>query len=396
MLSGIVFGQGLTQTHLITFKAHLHTDQIHTAKAINEQINYSVGPSTINKKIGYRASLTEKFVYKIIDESPLANGLRRVEYQYTGKILIEDKVDINNLKIVMPINTKTIYDEARFRCAAKGGHHYFYQKWSPSFRKCRLRKGKHYEEFQVTSIHQLNLNTNHLSSDFLVKDRFNLYFYFGSDFHSARKFGYAEKAFKRTARFLKKKNFKKVFNKDEKLSIFNKTGTIGKYQKFQGKINNKLTNIYFLMGNPDSKTPKSQYEFFRFFKHALKNASGISYIGHAGLGKNLNFDLLEDIYQEKIDYNENQKQIILLSACITYLQSSGFFFEKKTQENSLVLITNGLPVKLRVNTYIPQVLINLFSKTQNSNEEILEETYLQFRNAGATKGYFPMSAVESN
>jgi hypothetical protein len=391
-----LFAQGPTFTYQIKFKAFLLTASEDVSNAINEQINYSVGPSTINRKIGYRASLTEKFSFKILSESTLESGLKRIEYEYTGKILTENLVDLSTYKLILPINTSTVYTDAKRRCAAKGGEFYFYQKWSPSFNKCPLKKGIHYEEFSITELNQLNLNTNHLSDEFKVNGEFNLYFYYGSDFHSSRKFGYAEKSFKRTLKVLKKMNFIKVFNNDEKSQIFNQKGTIGKFQKLKGKLNGIPTNIYLLMGNPDNRTPKSRYEFFRFFKHAFKFASGISYIGHAGLGKNLNFDALEKLYDEKVEYNLAQKQMFILSACVTYLQSSGFFFSKKTDNNSLVLVTNGLPVKLRVNVNIPESFLSLLSKESFSNEKILDEVYEQFRNAGAERGYFPMTGVESN
>ncbi len=397
LISLSAFSQVSTKTHFIKYKAYLLTDSTDIAFAINKQVNYSLGPATTLKKIGHNSSLTEKFNYEIISKTLHESGLTKVEYTYIGKLLTEQYVDIETYKVVLPLNTETIYKKANRKCASRSGENLFYQSWSPKYRRCPLKKGSDYEEFKVEFIGEMDSKHELIKDDLRNEGKYKLFFYFGSDYHSTRKFGHAQKGYDQTLKALKKKGFIKRFDNIQKQEIFNKISLFSRYQKLTGKIDGIETEVYLLLGNPDSKTPKAQYEFFRFFKYAFKNASAINYNGHAGLGENLNFDKLEVKFKEKITYNQNQKQLYLLSGCSTYLQSSGFFFSKKKQKNSLILITNGLSVKLRVNKFLPQAILNSLSfKDSMTSDSLRVEIYKQMKRAGASKSQFPMTAVEFN
>ena len=231
----------------------------------------------------------------------------------------------------------------------------------------------------------------------MVDGEYNLFYYFGSDFHSTTRFGFSGKAEAKLKYYYKKRGYSKSYDTEERNSIFNKEGLIGHYSKYTGSTDGIKTNIYILLGNPDGKTPKSRYEYFRFMKHAFKYASGINYIGHSGLGTNLYMDALEELYSEKIEYRVNHKQLIVLSGCSTYLQSSGFFFEKKPNQDSLVLITNGLPIFTKLDKSVALTLADTFHyETEFTNKSLFEKLYKWIGSEGATRENYPMSAVESN
>ncbi len=389
------FAQIATKVYEVEFKAHLLTSSKDLPHEINKQINHSLGPAITNQYIGKRSSLTEKFNYTILNQTLLENGFSKIEYSFKGRLVTEVNLDINTYEVILPLNPSTIYKRANYRCASRSGEDYFYQSWSPTFKKCRLEKGIDFDSFALSSFSELGTQSLHRTEDFKVGNELNLFFYFGSDFHSMRRFGHGETSYKQSMKSYLKMGFRYENNDAEELEIFGQERFISRYQKLTGPLNGIQTNVHFLLGNPDDATPEAKYEFFKFFKYAFENGSGIYYGGHAGLGENLNFDLLEKEYNEKITYNQSQKQMMIFSGCSTYLQSSGFFFNKKPK--NLVLATNGLSVKLRVNKYLPVTFLNIFQSSEAfTNEDVFTEIYNQFRNSGAKWGYYPMTAVESN
>jgi hypothetical protein len=384
-----------TKVYIVKFQAYLYTVNDDIGAAINDHINHSLGPAITSKNVGDRSSLTEAFKYKVLNRLDLNHGLKKIDYSFEGRLAVEANVDMNNYKVIMPINTGIIWGISNGLCATKPDWFYFYQKWSPTIRGCKLTKGLDYEEFPLTSFKEFNLNSNHTASSFKIENEYELFFYYGSDFHSLEDFGHGETAYKKSMRAYKRRGFNETSDNNEKVSIFGHSNLSSRYQKLVGFINGVQTNIHFLLGNPDDATPNAKYEYFRFFKYAFQNGSGIYYGGHAGLGKNLNFDLLEKQYNEKVTYNSTQKQLMIFSGCSTYIQSSGFFFEKKPK--NLVLATNGVVVKLRVNKYVPYSFYNLLRRTDSfTNTEIFNEIYHQFKESGASRKYLPMTVVESN
>lgn len=369
----------------VEFNGYLVTDLEDVAHAVKRQINHSQGPSLNLKGAGKRATLSHFYEFDTLSIEPLANGLKKIHYKFSGELLAEENVDLDNFKVVVPIQAKEAHKKAmqfrRGRCGATSDLGNFFHFWSPYYKNCRLKKGVDYEEFKLTSYTKKNNEVTHLSSEFLIKGKYNFYYYFGSDNFSLNNFGFASNAYSSTITLFRKKGFKKTNNNIEKQDIFKTTRLYSRYQKLSGTLHGKEANVYILLGNPTDSTPGAKYEFFRFMKHAFNNASSIQYSGHAGLGSVFNLDALEVDYKEKIEYNQNQKQILYIDGCNTYFYSKNFFFRKKKLNNSLVFVSNGETILTNYFKQSVYVLANMLSKEQFSNKDIENNVYYYMRRA---------------
>lgn len=365
--------------------------------AIKRQINHSLGPSTVFKKIGYRSSLGHNYNTQIINVDTVEKNLKRVEYIYRGTLLVEQNINLETYKVIVPIRAKQAFSKARGRCSKKSSLALFYQAWSPHYRRCPLVKDMDYAEFKLDSYTLVNHDQNHLSKSLTVNGKYNLFYYNGSDFHSLRRFGFAKSATNLAIKSFLKRGFKKVYKPESVMQIFSKDKTISRFTHLLGHIRGVETNVYILLGNPTEQTPIARYEYFKFIKSAFETGSSIQYNGHAGLGSVLDLDYLETIYNEKINYNQNQKQLVYLNGCSTFIHSTGFFFKKKNLSNSLILITNGLSILTKYNK-APSLLIGniLYNNVSFTNRFIRSEINQLMKRDGAQASAHALVAVESN
>lgn len=373
-----------TTKYNISFDGYLVTDLDDNDHAIKRQINHSQGPMLNLKPTGKRSSLSHYYTYTVNKVEQISDKLKKVFYTFNGELLAEENVDLNSLKIVVPVQAKEAYNiamKSRGRCGAGRDLGSFFHFWSPYFRNCKLKKGVDYEEFSITSFAKVIQDTIHMSEELLVNGEYNLYYYFGSDHFSLNKFGYARDAYNQTRRLYRKNGFIENYNSVEAQEIFKSTRLYSKYKKLTGKLNGKPANVYIVLGNPTDSTPGAKYEFFRFMKHALLNASSIQYSGHAGLGSVFNLDALEEQYNEKIEYNQNQKQIIYIDGCNTYFYSKNFFFKKKAMNNSLIFVSNGETITTNYYEQSVHVLFKMLTRGQFINSDIEEASYYYMRRA---------------
>lgn len=373
-----------TTKYNISFHGYLITDLDDNDHAIKRQINHSQGPMLNLRIPGTRSTLSHFYKYEVTKVERLNDNLKKVFYTYNGELLAEENVDLNSLKIVVPVQAKAAYKIAmnsRGRCGANNDLGSFFHYWSPYYKNCKLKKGIDFEEFSINSYDKVVQDTVHLADELLVNGEYNLFYYYGSDFFSLSKFGYAKDAYNQTIRLFKKNGFIDNYNSSETQAIFNSTRLYSNYKKMKGSLNGKPTNVYILLGNPTDATPGAKYEFFRFLKFGLLNASTIQYSGHAGLGSVFNLDALEEQYKEKIEYNQNQKQIIYIDGCNTYFYSKNFFFKKKSVNNSLIFISNGETITTNYFEQSVNVLFKMLIKGHFMNSDIEESSYYYMRRA---------------
>ncbi len=387
-----------TTKYHVEYDGYLITDLEDVAHAIKRQINHSQGPLLNLKQPGNRATLSHFYDFSVRDIETLSNGHRKIHYTFSGELLAERNVNLDNFKVVVPLQAKEAHKKAmRFRkgrCGASSNIAHFFHYWSPYYKNCRLKKGIDYEEFKLKSFIKKNNDITHLSSEFLINNEYNLYYYFGSDHFSLRRFGFAEQAYNTTKKLFKKKGFRKITDSNEKEEMFKSLRLYSRFQKMSGTLNGKIANVYILLGNPTDSTPGAKYEFFRFMKHAFKHGSSIQYSGHAGLGSVFNLDSLEEQYNEIIEYNQNQKQIIYLDGCNTYFYSKNFFFTKKKINNSLVFISNGETILTNHYKQAAYVLADMLSRPHFTNKDVENSVYYYMRHA-STKEH-QMLDVSSN
>lgn len=386
-----------TTKYDISFDAYLITDLKDYSHAIKRQINHTLGPMQKLKTPGKRASLGHDYSYKITKIENIKSDLYKVFYNWQGKLIAEENINIDSFKVIAPINAKDTFKKAqkfRGRCGSNGNLAFFFHSWSPFYKNCRLKEGKDYEKFHLNSFSKVQNDFIHLSKDFLVSDKYKLFYYFGSDFFSNKKFGYAQKAFNKILRKLKKQGFKNNYSPKEIKEIFSYNRTYSKYKKLAGTLNGHKAEVHIMLANPTESTPNTHFEFFKFIKYALENGSSIQYMGHAGLGAVFDLDYLEKKYKEKINYPLNQKQMIFLDGCNTYFYSDAFFSKKKKIDNTLVLITNAATITTDFYKQSVHVLFDLLLKEKFNNFDIINKTYYFMKRA---KGLdYQMLNVTSN
>ena len=272
----------------IEFDGYLVTDLEDIAHAVKRQINHSQGPSLNLKRPGNRATLSHFYDFTVTSIEQLPNGLRKIFYKFTGELLAEENVDVQNFKVIVPIQAKMAHKKAmsfrKGRCGATSDLGNFFHYWSPYYKNCRLKEGIDYEKFAVKSFSKKKNETTHLSSEFLVNGQYNFYYYFGSDHFSLRRFGFASKAYNETIRQFKRKGFSSTLSKSETNEIFKSSRLYSKFKRLSGQLNGKPANVFVMLGNPTDSTPGAKYEFFRFMKHGqaykrvvLDNYKGTKY-----------------------------------------------------------------------------------------------------------------------
>ena len=386
-----------TSKYIVEFDGYLITDLEDDAHAVKRQINHSMGPLQNLKYTGKRASLGHKYTFEVISSTPIDSKLRKLSYHFKGELLVEENVDLDSFKVVVPIRTLATFKKAqsyRGSCGSNGRLDMFYYNWSPYYKRCGLKKGEDYEEFTLTSFTKVQDLSSHISDEFLVNGEYNLFYYFGSDYFSNRKFGYAQNGFNETIRLFKRAGFNYFTDLDETQRIFDSKKLYSRYRRLKGKINGKSANVFIVLANPTETTPGTKYEFFKFFKYAFKNASSIQYSGHAGLGSVLDFDALEKEYNEKIEYAQNQKQMIYLDGCNTYFYSNAFFFSKKKLANSLVLVSNAATILTMHYKQAVNVLFDFLQKDRFNNAQVVDAVNYFMRRAKL--GEYQMLDVSSN
>ncbi len=397
-ISGSLFAK--SNLYQISFSTFVDHNEFSAQKAMKHQIVHSMG--TGMNRFANRSSLNYNYEIKVT-ETVTFEKFQRTYYSFRGEFLIENELDqIENYKIILPLNPETIFDSAsRFKhyCSKsgyRGNKETFYWAWSPNTKYCGLKVNEHFLEVEINSATKVVQDSLHLSSEFLVDDEYALFYYFGSDFFSLRNFGMAQKGYTEISRTLRRLGFSKIKYSNMLMEIIGTNSLYSQFLHYQGEIHGKKANAYIMLGNPTDHTPGAKKEFFKFTKYALENGSTYTYMGHAGLGSVFNLDLQEQQFGEKINYNLNQKQMIYIDGCNTFFYSTNFFFKKKPLTNSLVLITNGLSIltnfyKQTVSTILDNLLLDQFT-----NEDLESKAEYYMRNQRARLDEMALVNASSN
>jgi hypothetical protein len=390
-----------TSLYEISFIAKVRHNKYDTQKAIRYQIVHSLGPGLNRRGIGLRSSLNYNYNIEVISEVK-TDSFTETKYKYSGELLVEESINLNNYKLILPLNSETIFDSAkRFKgyCSKspyKGIEKLFYFSWSPHTRRCGLKKDKDYLEVSVESFHKKNDVSSHLSKEFIINGKYKLFYYYGSDHFSMRNFGQASNMYSTTVSALKRLGFKKIKRSKMKKHIFKREQVQSRFMHMKGTLKGVPAEAYILLGNPTDSTPQAKKEFFYFTKYALENGSSYTYAGHAGLGSVFNLDYMEKEYGVKINYLTDQKQFLYIDGCITFFYSSNFFFKKKALPNTLVLVTNGASI---LTVHYKQAVfsfLDVINKSLNTNTEIKTRANFYMRRQRASKNDFALVNVLSN
>jgi hypothetical protein len=390
-----------TNIYEISFTAKVRHNQYEANKAIRYQIVHSLGPGLNQRGIGLRSSLNYNYQTKIISTTK-TDLYTETSYKFTGELLVEENVDLNKYKLILPMNSEVIYDRAkRFKgyCSKspyKGIQKLFYFAWSPYTKNCGLKDGKDFLEVSIESFKKKVDESSHISEEFLVNGKYKLFYYYGSDFFSMRRFGQSAKMHSLTLLSLKRLGFKKIKHSPMRKVIFDSSKITSKFVHMRGELNGKTADAYVVLGNPTDTTPIAKREFFYFTKYALENGSAYTYAGHAGLGSVFNLDLLEEKYGVKINYLKEQKQFIYIDGCNTFFYSSNFFFKKKSIPNTLVLATNGASILTNHYKQAVYSFLETLKRDLQTNSQIRDNSNNYMRRQGASKLEFALVNVTSN
>ena len=390
-----------TELYQITFTAKVQHIEYEVNKAIRYQVVHSLGPGLNKRLLGQRSSLNYKYKTRILSTIK-RDEVFETTYEFSGQLLAEKNVDLNRYKIILPVNSENIFDKAkRYKhfCSIspyRGIKNLFYFSWSPKLKHCGLKKNQDYIEVSVSSFMKKNDRSSHLSEEFLINGEYKLFYYYGSDYFSMRRFGQAANMYSSTISLLKSKGLKKIKRTNFQKEIFGKTKTQSRFIHMRGTLKGKPAEAFILLGNPTDKTPLAKREFFDFTKYALENGSAYSYAGHAGLGSVFNLDLMEEEYGVKINYLINQKQFLYIDGCNTFFYSSNFFLNKKPIPNTLVLITNGASILTNHYKQAVHGFLDLLSKDIRTDTQIQRNANYYMRRQGASKNEFALVYVLSN
>ncbi len=398
ILSPLSFANSLFTVEMDLYVDHREYGQ---DKAIKYQIVHSVGPSMNKVRAGLRSSLN--YNYSVSDLTSVDRGsFIRTNYKLRVELLLENNTNPHNMNLIFPINPEIIFKKAsryRGKCAKsgyRGNARSFYWAWSPKVRGCKLKENIDYIKVKPVVIEKKNDLDNHLSSEFLVNGEYHLYYYYGSDYFSLRRFGLAGSAYASLQKKLKKRGFHSINTASFKSKALEKQNITSNLKIYSGELNGAKAFVYMMLGNSTEHTPRAKKEFFLFTKYALENGSSFTYSGHAGLGSVFNLDLQEKEYQMKINYNLNQKQLVFLDGCNTFFYSSNFFFRKKYLSNSLILVSNGLSISTKFYKQSVNTVFDILGVKSFTNKDLVFKINSFMKYQGASKDQYALVYALSN
>ncbi len=290
----------------------------------------------------------------------------KVTYDYSGTVVINDGVN-SEYEIFLPIDPEQIYkqslvtigdrtyspcsdptdnDEAKFwyyfnknnfRCNLKVGEHLF------TF-KARLEKLE--KDPGLTPDYQKLVNASgEINIHFLIGPLANV-----ENLNPLNSWDYSARSLQLFMTLFSGFGFTggAAWTREEIAQIYKaakySNSGVPYVTQFSKNYKNGRINIRFFYGPTGIKEQSSAFHYF--YKDALKNASVMIYIGHAGLGKNLNHREIIDFHDGdfSFDINPTAYQIFLISSCSSYAYFNKNYLDIK-ETGSINVLTYGLGVE---------------------------------------------------
>lgn len=292
--------------------------------------SFMIGSLMDETKEGSRGAISKNINLSEIKTSFASATEFRVDYQIDVSMILENKRNLKNFSVSLPLYPEDIYNQADRRCTGQyyysGAEFVYFQFWSPSKRNCPLIPGKDFQDYEVNLKPRSSQTETYPRYDEMIQNNeVKLYFYFGSDYENLNRFGEAGKGFESLKYWLRKKKFTNVRGSNE-------------WNKQLGSL--KLT-YNLLLGNPLPNTPHSQEEYFWFMKEAFETGSYVQYTGHAGHGGIMDLSALSEKFKTKVNYPQDKYQVYYINGCQTFVYATNYYPELKGGYKNLHMLLNG-------------------------------------------------------
>lgn len=339
--------------------------------------SYGINPEKIEGLGG--PSLPMKIDIKSIDENE--EGLRVVKYKASGRLLIQKKaaakmVKDGELRLQLPYDISKVYLK---KCTDShytsfGDYWYF---WDPFREGCEklLQPGITHEvvvnvrEITATPREQTP-NLNRLHGDNGDGELMRVYVLNGFSDSSSESADEGRENFEQVRQVFEERGFDiENVNRSPRIprNVYTKTfARDGKTMRVE--VIHQLSNTDI---SADAKT------FARTFKEAIAEGDLIIYLGHSGLGANLDISnlnqKLKDMGEGGIKFPKNKYQIFFFDSCSSYSYYLPHFRDFKPA-GKIDIISYGLSSYFATSTYVFGALID---KTVNLDEPESWETILR-------------------
>lgn len=310
---------------------------------------------------------------QMISAVPIRGSKRlfQVRYRYVGILLVHKKVaqdwlNRGQIELPMPYQVASIYNE---KCtdehySSLGDYWYFYD---PFRRGCEYLLSEPYHRMVSITVRTPNVQKREYRPDLgaLRGDNGN-----GSLMKIAVIHGFNESdraksdegriGFNRLNADLKKGGFSE--------EIVRKTFT-SPLHIFRKKVGAIDVEIHHLLATTDSDARTNR--FAQFFKESIETADVLMYLGHSGLGANLDIESLESRVGE-FQFQPNKKQILFFDSCASYSYYLELFKNQK-RRSKIDVVTNGLSSYFEASEAILRKFLNalVFAKNEATWLEIL-------------------------
>lgn len=286
-------------------------------------------------------------------------------YQYLGYAQVDEQYE-GVVKLPLPRRPDSIYKKGKRGLSknpctdkhynSKGDHWYF---WNLFNYGCFLQAGVDYDLADVEFTHMPSTMSTYPEYDRLLQTSSDsdlkelpIYIFFGTakpkssvpiDLKGVK---YLEDNYKKLKVFLKNKGFTQT----SKIQ-YGVTSTLHTYQRLMPQ-SGVVAVIKVFFGNTGI-VETAVADFHKLFKEALEKSSVMYYVGHSGLGGNLDLTSIE-ANVGKITPPKDQYQIYFFDSCSSYPYYTQMYFDKKvgaitkdgTVDTSgtynLDIVTNGL------------------------------------------------------
>lgn len=309
---------------------------------------------------------------RILKSTNVGNGRVEIEYSLQSRILVHKKVAESllargALNLYMPLDVNRVYFK---KCTdshydSTGDYWYF---WDPYRTECELlRKSPATQQIQIQFAPVLNRKIEtRVRLDLLRSNNDN-----GENFIIYTIHGFEDNP--RNSEDVGRANFN-FFNDDMLKRGFVKKVKSNSYTSpwidWQKRI--KLSNekdiavtVRSLLVNTTITSRSTA--FARFFKNAVAEADVIIYLGHSGLGGNLDIPSLEK-KAGKFEFNPRKRQIFYFDSCSSYSYYLKTFAAEKTRAK-IDIMTNGLSSYFHTT---PHILSNFMNYLLNPDIQDVE------------------------
>jgi hypothetical protein len=314
---------------------------------------------------------------KVLGQKQLNEGVE-VRYEARGMMILHKKVasralSSGSLELPMPYNLEDIYN---VKCtdeyySSESDYWYFYD---PYRKGCEyLQREPYAQKVRVAlSPFEPKKPEENPRLDLIRKDNGN-----GNLFSISVVHGFAEPSRSRNdegrvnhrefGRELKKLGFQeKVISNSatRQLSHFTKD-----LEAEDGTLVPVLIKTLLVSTEVDSRSTS----FAKFFKEAVENDDVVIYLGHSGLGGNLDIPSLED-KAGAFSFNPKKRQIFFFESCSSYSYYLSTFRSEK-RKAKLDIMTNGLSSYFATSTPVLMAFVNTLLDLDSSPDwtQILRE-----------------------